>query len=252
MRKGYTHITGLIDRSGSMSSVRADAEGAFNFFVEEQKAVDGKATLHIYDFDCPQYVTYQPRPGWNGADQLLGHPGAVRHWPSQGWQEPANPDWFRTVYRGDIQEAPVYRLEPRGGTALLDATEKAIQLTGDFLNRLHFDERPEKVVFVVQTDGGENNRRPVSSWEGVNASIDHQRSKYDWEFVFLGMGLDVARQGERLGFNNIVTAAGSGASYGGTYQLVGGKIAAFRGAAGGQSLSLNASVAEDGTVEETK
>lgn len=242
----YTHITMLADRSGSMDLVRADAEGAINAFIDAQKKVDGKATLHFYDFDCPKFTL--ARRQWNGNNQLLGQIGNVNYYPE--FVQPSNPDWFQHVYRGDLQHAPVYRLHPRGGTALLDATEKAINLTGDYLRTLNFDDRPGKVIFVVQTDGGENNGRPVASWEGVNNSVDHQRNKYGWEFVFLGMGLDVAAQGTRLGFNNIVTAAGSGASYGGTYSLASTRVASYRVAAGGQSLALNATVAEDGTVEE--
>ena len=78
---GVDEIVCIVDRSGSMNSMRADAEGGLNSFIEEQKKV-GDANLTIVEFDTDVDVV---------CDQV------------------------------NINEAAPYVLKPRGMTALLDA-----------------------------------------------------------------------------------------------------------------------------------
>lgn len=51
MRSDYTHITLVVDRSGSMNSVQEDAQGGINTLLEEQFALDGKLTVTLTQFD---------------------------------------------------------------------------------------------------------------------------------------------------------------------------------------------------------
>lgn len=76
----------IIDRSGSMGSIRKDAEGGFNSFIEDQKKV-GEANLTIVEFD----------------DRI------------EFLHEQVN-----------IQDVEPYVLRPRGMTALLDAIGSVI------------------------------------------------------------------------------------------------------------------------------
>lgn len=90
MRKDYTHISIVLDRSGSMSGIAKDMEGGLRSFIEEQKKVDGKCTVSLYRFDDTTDKVY---------------------------------DFI------DIQEASDFKLEPRGMTALNDAVGYAIKDT---------------------------------------------------------------------------------------------------------------------------
>ena len=72
----------IVDRSGSMGSIRKDAEGGLNEFVAEQKKVENGANITIIEFDTIVDTV---------CDQI------------------------------DINEAVDYKLVPRGMTALLDA-----------------------------------------------------------------------------------------------------------------------------------
>ena len=47
----YTHIAVILDRSGSMESIRDDTIGGFNAFLNEQKQQPSKATLTLVQFD---------------------------------------------------------------------------------------------------------------------------------------------------------------------------------------------------------
>lgn len=51
MREDYTHITLVVDRSGSMNTVQEDAQGGINSLLEEQFALDGKLTVTLVQFD---------------------------------------------------------------------------------------------------------------------------------------------------------------------------------------------------------
>ncbi len=42
MKQGYTHMTIILDRTGSMAPIRDDTIGGFNTFLREQKAQPGR------------------------------------------------------------------------------------------------------------------------------------------------------------------------------------------------------------------
>jgi hypothetical protein len=194
--KDATHITLVIDRSGSMNMVKEDAEGAINAFISEQKLVEGECTLVLYDFDAPR--------------------------PKE------NDDWLNLRYNGPITNAHHYHLMPRGNTALLDAVALSIIDTGKFLSGLPEDERPDKVIFVIQTDGQENSSTKYS-WEQVRDSIKKQSEQYNWQFIFLGMGQDSWNGGTALGIQNIVRSADSGIAHSHTHSYLSANTTMYRG-----------------------
>lgn len=185
-----THISIIVDRSGSMETVRTDAEGAINHFLTEQQKVEGDCTLLLADFDG------------------------------------ANP--FHVVHDGPITKFSNYRLEPRGNTPLLDAVGRMITTTGLRLESIPEDERPDKVICVIQTDGQENSSLEYT-WEQLTEKIKQQTETYNWQFVFLGMGADSWDQGQRLGVQNIVRSAGTGAAYDSTHSTMSSTATAYRG-----------------------
>lgn len=116
MQTGRTDITIVLDRSGTMQSIRADMEGGLKTFLDEQAALPGECTVTLWQFD-------------DVIEKL--------------WSEP-------------IAERPAIHLVPRGTTALLDAWGRAMVDTGERLAAIPEADRPEHVVFVVITDGLEN------------------------------------------------------------------------------------------------
>ncbi len=50
-KNDYTHITVILDRTGSMESIRDDIIGGFNAFLDEQQKLPGKATMTLVQFD---------------------------------------------------------------------------------------------------------------------------------------------------------------------------------------------------------
>ncbi|MCJ7628410.1 MAG: VWA domain-containing protein, partial [Longimicrobiales bacterium] len=109
MKPSITDITLVVDRSGSMQQRREDAEGGVNAFIQKQAEEPGEALLTLVQFDTE----------------------------------------YEIVHRGiPIHEAPEYRLEPRGMTALLDAVGRAINETKIRIDELKKADRPGLVIFV--------------------------------------------------------------------------------------------------------
>lgn len=138
----------LIDRSGSMSSIKNDAEGGFNSFLNEQKRnIKGKGVkVTLAQFDTVYEMV------WNGMD---------------------------------LNECGYYHLDPRGGTALLDSIGKIINDVGSRLSNTPEYMRPGKVIVMIVTDGEENSSREFTK-EKIKSMVEHQRDVYSWDFIFLG------------------------------------------------------------------
>lgn len=186
----YAHIVLIVDRSGSMQSIRSDAQGAVNSFIEAQKQVPGKATFTLVEFDT-QYDIVQENV--------------------------------------DIQDANEYVLYPRGGTALLDAWGNTFNSTGEFLAGLPEDERPGKVVVAIVTDGHENSSREFT-YEQIKTMTETQRNDFAWEVIFLAANQDAVAVGGQLGVaaGSALTYAATGAGAQASFASVTNYVTATR------------------------
>jgi hypothetical protein len=210
----------VCDRSGSMSSVASDAQGAINRFIQEQQDVPGTATLYLVEFDAPIHSVL--------SEQQMA-------------------PWYHVVHDGNLNDAPNYKLLARGNTALNDALGRAITETGERLALLSEDERPEHVFFVAQTDGMENSSHEFTL-QTLQEMIKRQTDEYNWQFVFLGMGPDAFAQGHQYGFGNVTKAAHTADSYVASYANTSAHMSNVRGGTEQDLSGTNVTVAEDGTV----
>lgn len=166
MRTDLTDITMVIDRSGSMESIRSDAEGGVNSFIETQQQEAGEALLTLVQFDTQYEFVHNGTP---------------------------------------IKQASRFKLVPRGSTALLDAVGRAINETGARLAALDEAQRPGLVVFVIVTDGQENASREFTR-EKIREMIEHQQTAYKWQFTFLAANQDAFAEGASMGIAQAGTA----------------------------------------------
>ena len=169
MKKGLTEVVFILDRSGSMSGLEGDTIGGFNAMIQSQKQQKGEAYISTVLFDNHTEVIH---------DRV-----AIQH----------------------VQ--PITRKEyyVRGSTALLDAVGKAIHHIGNIHKYAREEDRPEKTLFVITTDGMENASREYT-YDRLKAKIQHQKEKYGWEFIFLGANIDAAREAARFGISEDRTA----------------------------------------------
>src|SRR5262249_11735119 len=140
---------------------------------------------------------------------------------------------YEVVYEGTrLQDAPLLNdktFVPRGTTALLDAIGRTINVTGKRLAALPESARPEKVIFVILTDGYENSSREFKV-EQINDMIRHQRDVYAWEFVFIGANQDAITSASQMGIQaaNALTFAASPSGTKHAFGSLTQNIAAYR------------------------
>ncbi len=164
MKKNLTEIVFILDRSGSMAGLEQDTIGGFNAMIEKQKKEAGEALVSTVLFDSNTQVIHDRVP----LDRME-----------------------------KLTEKEYY---VRGCTALLDAVGGAIHHIGNVHKYAREEDRPEKTLFVITTDGMENASR-LYSYEKVKAMIEHEKEKYGWEFLFLGANIDAAREAARFGID---------------------------------------------------
>lgn len=162
MMKNLTEIVFILDRSGSMAGLEDDTIGGFNAMIEKQKNEEGEAYVSTILFD--NYV------------EVIHDRVDIRK--------------VRPMTRRDYYV--------RGCTALLDAVGRTIRHIGNVHKYAREEDRPEKTLFVITTDGMENASREYS-YERVRKMIEHEKEKYGWEFIFLGANIDAAREAARFG-----------------------------------------------------
>jgi len=162
-----THITIILDRTGSMEIIRDDVIGGFNTFLENQQKEEDIATLTLVQFDSqdPYEVIHEYKP---------------------------------------IAKIPKLSREtyvPRASTPLLDAMGRGINDLEKNLADMKKNERPGKVVMVIITDGQENSSVEFKKDQIVRMIRDKQE-KNKWQFVFLSADLDAISDAEGYGFKN--------------------------------------------------
>ena len=162
MKKNLTELVFILDRSGSMAGLEADTIVGFNAMTQKQRKEPGEALVSTVLFDNETQVIHDRVP----LDKV-----------------PA------------LTQKEYY---VRGCTALLDAVGGAIHHIGNVHKYAREEDRPEKTLFVITTDGMENASRRYT-YDKVKAMIEHQREKYGWEFLFLGANIDAAREAARFG-----------------------------------------------------
>ena len=161
MKSDYTHIAVILDRTGSMESIRDDTIGGFNAFLNAQKAVPGLATLTLVQFDSqdPYEIVHHFKP------------------------------------LAEVPELTRETFVPRATTPLLDAMGRGINDLEKSLSDLAEEDRPVRVVMVIITDGQENASHEFRK-DQIEKMIKEKQEKSDWQFVFLSA--DLAAIGDAL------------------------------------------------------
>lgn len=164
-----TELVFILDRSGSMGGLEKDTIGGFNSLIAKQRAENGEALVSLVLFDHVSEVVFDRLP----LDEVP-----------------------------ELTEKEYY---VRGSTALLDAVGGAVSHIGNIHKYIgqyakNADAVPEKTLVVITTDGMENASREYT-YKKVREMIERQKTRYGWEFLFLGANIDAEAEAERYGID---------------------------------------------------
>lgn len=161
-RPDLTHLYFLLDRSGSMQSIKTDTEGGFAAFIDEQRKAPGECRVTLAQFDDRYEVVYDGTP---------------------------------------VADVPPLQLQPRGSTSLLDAMGRLVTEAGTTLGGLPEEQRPGSVIVAIMTDGLENTSREWTR-PAIKSLVEQQTRDYDWQFLYMGADQDAIEVGQGLGVSS--------------------------------------------------
>ena len=159
-----TDLVLILDRSGSMHGLERDTIGGYNSMLDKQRDGEGTVRVTTVLFDT---------------DYEMLH----------------NRQDIRTVKPMTDRQYQV-----RGCTALLDAIGRTIDRMVRAQRHSRPEDRADKVLFVIITDGMENSSRDYTMQQ-IRRMIEREKNKFGWEFLFLGANIDAIATASQFGID---------------------------------------------------
>ena len=162
--ENLTELVFILDRSGSMSGLESDTIGGFNSMLEKQQSEpEGSALVSTILFDHESIVLHDRVP------------------------------------LADVKPLTRKDYQVRGTTALLDAIGDAVKHIKNVHKYAREEDRPQKTLFVITTDGMENASYKFS-YADIKKLIEQQK-ELGWEFVFMGANIDAVEVAGHIGID---------------------------------------------------
>lgn len=168
MKKGLTELVFILDKSGSMQGLEDDTIGGFNSMLTRQKEKAEEVLVSTIFFNNASSVVHD---------------------------------------RESIDEVCLLEKDDfivGGATALIDAIGGAVHHIKNVHKYIRKEDCPEKVMFVIMTDGMENASHRYSLNQ-VKKEIEHLKKKRNWEFLFLGANIDAFETAKGFGISKETT-----------------------------------------------
>ena len=162
MKNEMTELVFILDKSGSMAGLEKDTIGGFNALLDKQRHLPGDVRVTTVLFNH-SYELLHDRINLTGISPLTEQ------------------DY-----------------EVGGMTALLDAIGSTIQKIRNAQQRTMEQERADKVMFVITTDGMENSSCEYDT-KKIREMIAAQKTDANWEFIFLGANIDAVATAQQFG-----------------------------------------------------
>lgn len=159
-----TELVFILDRSGSMAGLESDTIGGFNSMIKKQQTeTEGNALVSTVLFDHESIVLHDRIP------------------------------------LAEVKALTEKDYEVRGTTALLDAVGDSIKHIRNIHKYAREEDRPQKTLFVITTDGMENASHKFN-YRDIKKLIEQQKEQ-GWEFIFLGANIDAVEVASHIGID---------------------------------------------------
>jgi len=148
------HVVIILDKSGSMGTVRDVTISGFNEQIQTLKsaAEEKNILLTMYAFNHAVTKLFEEKP------------------------------------IGEVEELTRDDYVPAGMTAMLDAVGLAIDNMKSYLD----GNTEDCVLFVIMSDGEENNSK-VQTWTSVAERIQERQGTKKWTFTYMGSNQDLSK-----------------------------------------------------------
>ena len=153
----------ILDESGSMRGLEKDTIGGFNSTIDKQKKEDGECLVSTVCFSNSQRVVHD------------------------------------RVNLRDVKELTEKDYVPCGSTALIDTVASSIKHIKMVHRYIRKEDRPNKVMFIITTDGMENASHKYSLNE--TKKMIEECKENGWEFIFLAANIDAYETARDYGFD---------------------------------------------------
>lgn len=173
MRDDLTYLGILLDRSGSMTSIKEATISGVNKVLQEQTQLEGNCIVSLWQFDKR-----------NRLNTIFKNQEIL--------SLDLDSDLVTTFENVNIKNVNLLTNEayqPYGETPYYDCATLAIEKAGKYLASLSESERPSKVVFVIITDGLENASVKITKQQ-LRDAIKHQVEVYNWQINFIGADIN--------------------------------------------------------------
>lgn len=162
-----TLVTFLLDRTGSMESIKDDTIGAFNAYLATLQKSGAGIEFSFLQFDSISLDTV-----------CVNRPV------------------------GEVARLTEATFQPRASTPLIDAAYATIEAVGEAIEKRGI---APQVVICIQTDGQEN-ASTEHTWKELNLLIK-AKSALGWQFNFMGAGIDAYQQARQMGISDAATVS---------------------------------------------
>lgn len=152
----------ILDESGSMHGLEKDTIGGFNSTIDKQKK-DGDCLVSTVCFSNGQRVIHD------------------------------------RVNLKDVKELTDKNYRPCGSTALIDTVASSIKHIKMVHKYIRKEDRPDKTMFIITTDGMENASHKYSL--GETKRMIEECKEQGWEFIFLAANIDAYETARDYGFD---------------------------------------------------
>lgn len=159
-----TKIICMIDKSGSMSSIKNDSIIGFNTFLKEQQEIDDICYIDVILFDTHLQKLYN------------------------------------NINIQKVSGLDSKNYIPNGGTSLMDCIGITIDEQIDLLAEDPHN-KFDKTLCLILTDGESNSDNKYTQ-EKIKLMIEDMEENFNWNFIFLGANQDAFSSANNIGISS--------------------------------------------------